>query len=438
MSIEKIHLMNYRNWADEHWKAGIELAPLTVVLGRNSAGKTSVLQPLRVLKQTIESPDPSIQLMLRSDTRDGVDCGSFREVVRDNETRSVLGIGLEVGPPKTEFAARFRLEGGRVVISALAYRAEGRSTVKLTLTDGRYWLSVPGQKASLRKLLAAQHTVPHAEFEPTRGIEFPEAALALLDADLGQAIRESVGLVRNTLKDLHYLGPLRPPPMREVVWLQQIPSRLGAMGTETVQALLGNERHEDPSKLKLAIGHWLKQMDLGDGIEVSRMGRGRLYQIDIQRDGRRTNLIDVGYGVSQVLPVIVLLHFVPPGSVLLIEDPEAHLHPAAQAALADMFVEVGKERNLQILIETHSEHMFRRLQFLMAAEKLAPSDCALYYVEREVPSATLTRLEVDEYGRVKNWPKDMFGNAAGHMRAQIVETARRMAMSEAAEEAPVK
>lgn len=426
MSISKIHLMNYRNWADEHWKAGVELAPLTVVLGRNSAGKTSVLQPLRVLKQTIESPDPSIQLMLRSDTRDGVDCGSFREVVRDNDTRAVLGIGLEVGPPKSVFAARFRLEGGLVVVSALAYRAEGRSTVKLTLTDGRYWLSVPGQKASLRKLLAAQHTVPHAEFEPTRGIEFPEAALALLEPELGQAVRESVGLVRNTLKDLHYLGPLRPPPTREVVWLQQIPSRLGAMGTETVQALLGNERHEDPSKLKLAIGHWLKQMDLGDGIEVSRIGRGLLYQIEILRDGRRTNLVDVGYGVAQVLPVIVLLHFAPPGSVLLIEDPEAHLHPLAQAALADMFVEVGKARNLQILIETHSEHLFRRLQYLVAAEKLSPIDCALYYVERDEPSAKLTRLEVDEYGRVKNWPDSFFGDAIGETERQMRKLVERM------------
>lgn len=426
MAIQIIHLLNFRNWGKDHWEEGVPLAQFTAILGRNSAGKTSILQPLRVLKQTLEAPDPKTQLVLRSDERDGVDCGSFASVIRNNDTRLVLGIGLTVGPPKTEFTARFRLDDGHVAISALACRPEGHSTVKLTLTDGRYWLSVPGQRASLRKLLPAQLAKPHAEFEPTRGIEFPEAALALLDPELGQALRDSIARVRKTLKDFHYLGPLRPPPAREVTWSQQMPSRLGAMGTETVQALLGNERADDPWKLKSAVGDWLKKLDLGDAIEISRIGRGLLYQIEVLRDGRRTNLVDVGYGVSQVLPVIVLLHFAPPGSVLLIEDPEAHLHPVAQAALADMFVEVGKARNLQILIETHSEHLFRRLQYLVAAEKLASTDCALYYLERDEPAAKLTRLEVDEYGRVKNWPDSFFGDAIGETERQMRKLVERM------------
>jgi predicted ATPase len=72
-----------------------------------------------------------------------------------------------------------------------------------------------------------------------------------------------------------------------------------------------------------------------------------------------------------VLPVIVLLQFAPEGSVILCEDPEAHLHPMAQAELADMFAEVTRQRKLQILLETHSEHLFRRLQYLIADGKMS-------------------------------------------------------------------
>ena len=79
---------------------------------------------------------------------------------------------------------------------------------------------------------------------------------------------------------------------------------------------------------------------------------------------------------------LVLLHFVPEGSVILCEDPEAHLHPMAQAGLADLFVETAKRRKLQILLETHSEHLFRRLQYLIAEGTARNEDCALYYVER--------------------------------------------------------
>lgn len=106
--------------------------------------------------------------------------------------------------------------------------------------------------------------------------------------------------------------------------------------------------------------------------------------------------------------MITLLHFVPEGSVILCEDPEAHLHPMAQSGLADLFVEVAKKRRLQVLIETHSEHLFRRLQVLIAGAKVSENDCALYYVERDEPSAKLLELRADEFGRIQNWPNHLF------------------------------
>jgi predicted ATPase len=123
--------------------------------------------------------------------------------------------------------------------------------------------------------------------------------------------------------------------------------------------------------------------------------------------------------VSQVLPLIVLLHFVPEGSVILCEDPEAHLHPMAQAVLADLLVEVAHSRKLQVLVETHSEHLFRRLQYLMAAGTVRSDACGLYYVERaEAAGSKLVQMQADEFGRIREWPENVFGDALGELERQ--------------------
>ncbi len=98
----------------------------------------------------------------------------------------------------------------------------------------------------------------------------------------------------------------------------------------------------------------------------------------------------------------------------------------AQAKLATMFVEVAKKRRLQVLVETHSEHLFRHLQFLMADGALNNKDCALYYVRRDEPLAEITELVTDEFGRIENWPEDFFGDAIGEVEQQTRRMFERM------------
>jgi predicted ATPase len=130
--------------------------------------------------------------------------------------------------------------------------------------------------------------------------------------------------------------------------------------------------------------------------------------------------------------VVTLAYFVPEGSTVIMEQPEIHLHPLAQTALADLFVEVSQKRNVQFLIETHSENLFRRLQYLIAGEYIAPADCGLYFVRPgndpgTDSAAALQRLEVDEYGRINNWPEKFFGDAIGEVERQTRIMISRMA-----------
>ena len=100
----------------------------------------------------------------------------------------------------------------------------------------------------------------------------------------------------------------------------------------------------------------------------------------------------------------------PAGSIIILEQPEIHLHPAVQAGLADVFIDAVKTRNIQIIFESHSEHLLRRLQRRIAEEVITPDTTALYFCESSNGASTLKPLDVDLFGTIKNWPKDFFGN----------------------------
>jgi predicted ATPase len=101
---------------------------------------------------------------------------------------------------------------------------------------------------------------------------------------------------------------------------------------------------------------------------------------------------------------------------VIIEQPELHLHPSVQASLADLFIaaitarEASEPRGVQLLIESHSEHLLRRLQRRIAEEKVAPESVAMYVCEPDSAGSRIERLQVDEYGDILNWPPDFFGN----------------------------
>jgi predicted ATPase len=160
-------------------------------------------------------------------------------------------------------------------------------------------------------------------------------------------------------------------------------------------------------------------MGLAAGLDVKRVGSSLLHELVILGENQsRSNIKDVGVGVSQVLPVIVACLFAPSGHTVIVEEPESHLHPLAQSTLAELFIKVSKQRNIQIIAETHSEHLFRRMQTLIAKEEIPANQCAPYFVERMDRESRLQPLELDIYGRIKNWPKMFFGDSLGETKAQ--------------------
>jgi len=239
--------------------------------------------------------------------------------------------------------------------------------------------------------------------------------------------------LENCLKNIYYLGPLREHPWRSYTWSGEIPEHVGWVGERAVDAILAaSDRKINKGKgttyreFKTIIAHWLKEMGLIESFEVKGIAPERRdYEVLVKTFGmkEKVNITDVGFGVSQVLPVIVQCFYSPADSTIIMEQPEIHLHPSVQASLADLFIETinaredGATRNIQLLIESHSEHFLRRLQRRIAESKVAPKDVAIYFCQADPEGSNIKSLDVNLLGNILNWPENFFGDEIGDLIA---------------------
>ncbi|MCE2393050.1 DUF3696 domain-containing protein [Candidatus Poribacteria bacterium] len=113
--------------------------------------------------------------------------------------------------------------------------------------------------------------------------------------------------------------------------------------------------------------------------------------------------------------MLIHCHSAPQGSILILEQPEAHLHPKVQSELADVLIDVVKNRNVQIILESHSENLLLRLMRRIAEKQISVDNTALYFCQINDSTSEIERLNMDEYGNIRNWPQDFFGDAAGEL-----------------------
>jgi predicted ATPase len=149
-------------------------------------------------------------------------------------------------------------------------------------------------------------------------------------------------------------------------------------------------------------------------------------KIRTRRKSSEVPLTDVGFGVSQVLPVVTLLYYVPEGSTVILEQPEIHLHPLAQAGLADLIINVAMHRNVQIILESHSEHLLLRLQRRIAEEKIKADDVKLYFCDCSKGYSEIKRLRLDLFGNIENWPDRFMGDVFTETAKAELARVRRM------------
>jgi predicted ATPase len=444
--LKKLSAHNFKSWERIE---NMRFASITGLFGTNSSGKTSVLQLLLMLKQTIESSDRA-QVLEFGDEKSLTNLGSFRDVIHKHEESSRLEFALDwtlprklvVRDPGTKtgvlFSTRelsFRCDLGRngsdrLSVSRLEYEVGGHKfeLARKGQTGAKYELGNDGEGIRLTRTQGRAWDLP----APVKFYGFPDQVYAYYQnagflADLQLAFESLFGR-------LYYLGPLREFPQRHYAWKGSEPADMGRRGERVVDALLASQQRgsyispgyrRKKQTLEERVAHWLKELGLIHDFKVEPIAKGNnIYQVRVRKTATSPDVLitDVGFGVSQILPVLVLCYYVPEGSIVLLEQPEIHLHPSVQSGLADVFVDAAKNRHVQIVIESHSEHLLRRLQRRIADETIKPDDTSLYFCEATDSGSRLTGLDLDIFGHIANWPKDFFGDEFGEMAA-ITEAA---------------
>lgn len=430
-------LNNFKIWRST---GQMQLAPLTLVFGTNSSGKSSLIQSLLLLRQTVNSQDPNLDLNFGNpDTGDSVVLGRFPDVLcrhgAATEAVKAKQIGIEfgwrAGEPGSEvgtFTARYvQRRGGSADLAYLRIGSAGQGFTAQLGRHGAYKL-LPENARYWSKQSPA--------FKPQRSFSFSRAAAEALGPDADRVLSVGPKLLEE-LARIIYLGPVRRLAQRDYVWNGRIPGTIGDDGARAVDALIASGvAKQDAVKRGLPVptiaalfngtAQWLNRMGLADDLQVRQLGRSARYELLVVNNGEVSNLKDVGVGVSQVLPIVVAALFAERGSIVIVEEPESHLHPVAQTELAEMLASVSRDRGVQFIIETHSEHLLRRMQTLVAREAVKAEHLRMYYVEREGCVAKLQWLEVDVFGTIKPWPEYFFGDSAGEAREQAKARAERM------------
>jgi hypothetical protein len=432
----KLRITNFKSWADT---GNMSLAPITGLFGANSSGKTSILQFLLALKQTVESTDRT-QVFNLGDKRTIVDLGTFFDIIYAHETNRPLAYEMD-WKLSTPFRVPSRLQamGYREEIEALHFEAaikqqttqdlpgklylenfvynnpERSSPIRLnyiTAEEG-YEFSLPRHQLAERPDHKTQN-IP----TPVRFYGFPDEVFAYYQG-FGW-LSEFALAVEKLFSRLYYLGPLREYPERSYTWSGEVPGDVGRRGDATIAALLASRA--SGTRIEERVAAWLKEMGLIHDFNLHPISPNRKeyeLKIKITPDSPEALITDIGFGVSQILPILVLCYYVPEGSILLFEQPEIHLHPKVQYILADVFIDVARSRNVQIIFESHSEHILQRFQRRAAEEPQLSEWLAFYFTQIENGESRLTDLALDEFGNIKNWPEDFFGDEMGEMSARM-------------------
>lgn len=408
-------------------RQSVRLRPITLLVGENSTGKSSFLALTRVAwdlltcRRAIDFNEEPFTM------------GSYDEIATYRGGRAGRARSFTIGSstPVTAFLREQTSHelGESVAVTSSFSRDEAQPTLRrwsVVVGPFRVMVKWPDQGLPVLDIRtpsagATLHDIPFGQQWPgalgpldyiryvLRAKDNGEGSAGtklIPDADIGllSEITDEISLVAGYRP--YAFAPIRTQPQRTYDVLKDMPSPEGSH-VPMILAKMASSAPGAWKTLREQLKLFGEASGLFDDVDVKRKGQKSSdpFQVRVRISGPARNVVDVGYGVSQVLPLIVDSIEGKNGSTFLLQQPEVHLHPKAQAELGSFLAFIAKSQEKRFLIETHSDHLIDRVRMdLRDREYLAPEDVSLLYFERDNGEVTIHQLDLDECGNIVNAP----------------------------------
>ncbi len=449
MQLDKLELTNFKCFS----RQTLRFSKLTVLLGANSSGKSSLLQGILAAIQTDEFP------LRLSPNGPLVELGDLRGLVHGHKTSAEVGIGLAVSDPVLgakscsgmfklskkngmpeltlaeisdgSFSAEISREGG--------YRADWtfdeQKDLNLRAMEPSISVDVQRLSAMVGSLFAEMMSsalksnpsaIPRHDSDgpsfaemlaasPPSSGSFSFTAPGDLYAQIAKAGYyrllshvSSLFAVTSMLKlQMNYIGSFRREPQRSYYRVSKRDLRSSRDGLNAIEQI-ADWQEKGASELGQLAGA-LSDLGLLSRVETTLLGSG-LFEVMVRpkSNGVAASLPDVGFGISQLLPILVADLQLPQGGTLAVCQPEIHLHPSVQADLAEYFVRNIHSRKTRYIVETHSEYFLNRLRAMIAKGSLNPEDLSVVYLTNDGAKTTAHEIHLLPNGRIEGAPEDFF------------------------------
>ncbi|MBI3992206.1 MAG: DUF3696 domain-containing protein [Candidatus Lambdaproteobacteria bacterium] len=405
----KIFIKNVRSFVGQH---ELPIRPLTILLGENSTGKTTFLSILASISNSFFPGDSRIF------RQEPYDLGGFDTITSYRGGR---------GGRAHDFSLGFQIqaEGYPAKLFATYVEDRGQPTLSHFLMETKEInldLNVENRQISGTYKIDDEAEVSSHRFSGglPSGVELsleniPSAfILALSKPDSERRLagklfsafhRAQYGISRS-LKSVKSIAPIRTKPRRTY---DKIIDEFRPEGDHIPFVLARSFWKKEArisSPLYKALVRFGQESGLFNDIDVSRFGTrlGSPFRVMVQTAGPAANLTDVGYGVSQSLPVVVESATAKSNTTLLLQQPEVHLHPRAQAALASFMVELASAKKCEYVIETHSDFIVDRTRQEIANGRINKDDVIILFFSKRGTKTTIYPIELDELGNLVNPP----------------------------------
>ncbi len=378
--LKQIYFQNYKAFKGEE---SLEIRPLTILIGKNSSGKSSLCKLLPLFENATSGNMNSVLLLKNQE----VSLGSRYEDLFYRNITTDLKLGLQYDNG-IEISATYLMNEGAILVY-------------------EYSVKCGNEREELR------FTSEQSKTETFQGL-------------INNRVFEKINIDKATIRfHVDYIGPMRIDPDRIITFegLKQY-NTVGIKGEHTYSILLNSYLQD--GVLFEKVSSWMEENLEGQKLVIEQNSPSSgTYSIYVHRNGAKVNISDVGQGLGQVLPVIVQSYMSDNTDVAIVEQPALHLHPAAHANVAYRLAESALTTSKKYIIETHSENIILAIRKLISDPNsdLSPDDVIIYFIDTDGESAYLDKIMINQSGELTSWPTGVFSESFDLM-AEIMKNRR--------------